>query len=122
MFAQQFKSLLAEEFGKTDLSQRAPDDMPQRFESLRGYRLIPAGRTKNVSPLSLAQMATAILAIATVKPGYAGLAGKTLSSLRPVGGVEVSFQKSATLVNAVECLLKNPAALELASRTARLGQ
>jgi hypothetical protein len=82
MLASRFQSLLAEEIGKTDLSQRAPNDMPQRFDSLRGYRLLPTGRTKNVTPLSLAQMATTILAITTVKPGYAGLAGKTLSSRR----------------------------------------
>jgi hypothetical protein len=112
MYARRFESLLAEEVGKTDLSQRAPDDMPLRFESLRGYRLLPSGRMKNVTPLSLAQMATAILAIATVKPGYAGLAGKTLSSLRPVGGVEASFQRCVTLGSAVQCLLQSPAALE----------
>ena len=57
-------------------------------------------------------MATAILAITTVKPGFAGLAGKTLGSLRPVGGAEASFQKCATLGSAVECLLQNPAALD----------
>ncbi len=85
MYAKRFESLLATEAGKTDLSQRTPDDMAQRFESLRGYRLLPAGRTKNVTPLSLPQMAAAILAIATVKPEFAGLAGKTLSNLRPVG-------------------------------------
>jgi len=112
MFAQRFASLLAGEIGKTDVSQRAGDDVIQRFESLRNYRLIPAGRTKNVTPLSLTQMATAVLSIATVKPGYAGLAGITLSSLRPVGGEELSFQKCATLRSAVECLLWNSAALE----------
>jgi len=112
MYAKRFESLLAGEVRKTDLSQRAPDDMPQRFESLRGYGLLPAGRTKNVTPLSLPQMVTAILAIATVKPGYAGHAGKTLSSLGPVGGTEASFQKCATLGSAVECLLQNPAALD----------
>jgi hypothetical protein len=112
MYAKRFESLLAVEVGKTDLSQRAPDDMSQRFESLRGYRLFSAGRTKNVTPLSFQQMATAILAIATVKPGYAGLAGETLSSLRPVGGVDVSFQNSVTLGSAVECLLQNPTALD----------
>jgi hypothetical protein len=112
MYARRFESLLAGEVGKTDLSQRAPDDMPQRFESLRGYRLLPAGRTKNVTPLSLAQMATAILAITTVKPGFAGLAGITLGSLRPVGGAEASFQECATLASAIECLLHNPAALD----------
>lgn len=112
MLASRFESLLAEEVGKTDLSRRAPNDMLERFESLRGYRLLPAGRTKNVTPLSLAQMATAILAIATVKPGYAGLAGKTLSNLHPVGGAEASFLKCATLGSAVECLLQSPAALD----------
>jgi hypothetical protein len=112
MYAKQFQALLTQKVGKTDLSQRAADDMPQRFESLRGYRLLPVGRTKNVTPLSLVQMATAILAITTVKPGYAGLAGKTLSSLRPVGGVEASFQKCPTLGSAVERLLQGSAALD----------
>ena len=111
MYARRFESLLAGVVGKTDLGQRAPNDMPVRFESLRGFRLLPSGRTKNVTPLSLPQMATAILAIATVKPGYAGLAGKTLSSLRPVGGLAASFQECATLGLAVQCLLQSPAAL-----------
>jgi hypothetical protein len=56
-------------------------------------------------------MAAAILAIATVKSGYAGLAGKTLSNLSPVGGTEVSFQKCGTLGGAVECLLQDSVAL-----------
>src|SRR5437879_6421607 len=112
MYAKRFESLLAEEVGKTDLSQRAPDDIPKRFESLRGYGLLPTGRTKNVTPLSLPQMATAILAIATAKPGYAGTAGKVLSNLRPVGGIEASFQECATLGSTLECLLQNPTALD----------
>lgn len=112
MYAKRLENLLAAEAAKTNLSQRAPDDMPQRFESLRGYRLLPAGRTKNVTPLSFSQITAAIFAIATVKPGYAGLAAKTLGSLRPVGGTIVSFQNTPTLSKAVECLLKDPAALD----------
>jgi hypothetical protein len=92
MFARRFESLLSEEVGKTDLSQCMPDDISQRFENLRGSRLLPAGRTKNVTHLTVAQMAAAILSITTVKPGYAGLAAKILSGLRPVGGVDASFQ------------------------------
>src|SRR5260370_6201078 len=111
MFAKRFESLLSAEVAKTDLSQRPPDDIAQRFESLRGYRLLPAGRTKNVTHLSPAQMAAAVLSIATVKPGFAGLAGKTLSGLRPVGGVQASFQGCATLGDAVESLLENPVML-----------
>jgi hypothetical protein len=112
MYAKQFESLLAVEIGKTDLSQRAPDDVSRRFESLRGYCLLPAGRTKNVTPLSFQQMATAILAMATVRPGYAGFAGNTLSNLRPVGEVDASFQNYLTLGIAVESLLQNPTALD----------
>jgi hypothetical protein len=112
MLARRFESLLAEEVVKTDLSGRAPDDVAQRFESLRGFRLLPVGRTKNATHLSLTQIAAAILSIATVKPGYAGLAAKVLSGLRPVGGVEASFQKSATFGEAVECLLENSTSLD----------
>lgn len=110
MLAQMLESLLADEAGKTDLGQRMPDDMPLRFESLRGSRLLPSGRTKNATHLSLAQIATAILATATVKPGFAGLAGKILAGLRPVGGVHASFQGCETLGGAIESLLENPAA------------
>jgi hypothetical protein len=111
MYARRFESLLANEVGKTDLSQRAPDDIARRFESLRDYRLLPAGRAKNVTPLSFLQMAAAILSITTVRPGYAGLAAKVLIGLRPVGGPNASFLRSATLAAAVECLLQDSTAL-----------
>ena len=112
MYAKRFESLLAEQIGQTDLSSRAADDMSQRFESLRGYRLLPSGRAKNVTPLTPSQMAATILATVTAKPGFAGLAGKTLSNLRPVGGAEASFAQCSSLGNAVETLLQNPTALD----------
>lgn len=108
MLARRLESLLAGQIAKTDLSQRTPGDMMQRFESLRGHRLLPVGRTKNATHLSPAQIATAILSTATVKPGYAGLAATILSSLRPVGGVAASFQGCATLCEAVERLFVSP--------------
>jgi len=110
MLARSLESMLAEETAKTELGQRMPDDMPLRFESLRGFRLLPVGRTKNATHLSVSQIAAAILATATAKPGFAGLAGKILTSLRPVGGEEASFHGCATLGRAIECLLENPAA------------
>ncbi|HWF95204.1 MAG TPA: methylamine utilization protein MauJ [Xanthobacteraceae bacterium] len=112
MLARRFESLLAEETGKTDLSQRAPDDIPRRFESLRGYRLLPTGRTKNVTHLTLSQIATAILSVATVKPGYAGLAGTILTKLHAVGGVDASFHGCVDLGGAVERLIESPTARE----------
>jgi hypothetical protein len=112
MLVRRFESLLAEELGKTDLAQRAPDDMPLRFESLRGYRLLPAGRTKNVTPLSVSQMASAILSIATPRPGFAGLAAKVLGGLLPIGRNEAAFYQSLCLADVVEKLLSNPGALD----------
>ena len=112
MFARRFEALLSEEVAKTGLGQRFRDDVLRRFESLRGFRLLPTGRAKNVMHLSFPQMAAAILSIATVKPGYAGLAGKVLSGLRPVGGIDASFQGCGSLGSAVECLLRNSAALD----------
>jgi hypothetical protein len=112
MLARRFESLLAQEVAKTDLAQRMPDDIARRFESLRGFRLLPTGRTKNTTQLSLGQIATAILSIATVRPGFAGLAGKVLSNLRPVEGVDASFQRSPTLGSALECLFENSVALD----------
>lgn len=110
MLARRLESLLAKEAADTDLSKRASDDILRRFESLRGYRLLPAGRTKNVTHLTLAQIATAILSITTAKPGYAGLAATVLPKLRPVGGVDASFQGCANLGSAVERLIENAAA------------
>jgi methylamine utilization protein MauJ len=52
------------------------------------------------------------LSITTVKPGYAGLAAKILSGLRPVGGIDASFQQSPTLGSAIGCLLQDRAALD----------
>ena len=84
MLAKRLASLLAEESRKTDLSEWAFDDIAERFEKLRGFRLLPIGRTKNITHLTTAQIVAGILSIATAKPGYAGLAAKALSGLCPV--------------------------------------
>jgi hypothetical protein len=81
MLARRFESLISAEVAKTDLAQGMPDDVPQRFDSLRGYRLLPTGRAKNVTHLTVAQMASAILSITTANPAFAGLAATTLSGL-----------------------------------------
>jgi hypothetical protein len=82
MLARQLETLLAEEFGKTDLSECMPGDVAQRFDSLRDYRLLPTGRTKNVTHLTVPHIVSAILSLVTVKPGFAGLAAKVLASRR----------------------------------------
>lgn len=105
MYATRLESLLADEAAKTDVGQRSPTDIVQRFESLRGYGLLPKGRGKNAKHLSSAEIVAAVLSISTVKPGYSGLAVTILKSLHPVGGIDASFRQSATFGEAIEALL-----------------
>ncbi len=109
MFARGLEALLADEARKTGLAQRSPDDLPQRFESLRGYALLPRGREKNVKHLSFPEIVAGILSLATVKPGFAGFAAEVLGSLSPVGGTDASFKGSGTFGKAIERLLEDPA-------------
>jgi hypothetical protein len=120
MIAKRLKTILANEVEKTDLSQRSPADMEQRFESLRGYGLLPRGRGKNAQHLSLAEIVNGILSIATVKPGFAGLASKVLNDLRPVGGIDASFERCLTLGKVVATVLDTPVRSTLSLRYACL--
>src|SRR5262249_18451861 len=106
------ETILANEARKTDLSQRSPADMVQRFQSLREYGLLPKGRGKNAQHLSVAEIANAILSIATVKPGFAGVASKVLNDLRHVGGIDASFERCMTLGKVVEAVLDNSSTLD----------
>lgn len=111
MLAKQLEAILANEAGKTDLSHRSPADLMQRFQNLREYELLPESRGKNAQHLSLSEIVAGILSIATVKPGFSGLASKVLKDLLPVGGIELSFERCATFGKAIEAILDNPNAL-----------
>lgn len=112
MIAKRLETILADEARKTDLSQRSPADMVQRFQSLREYGLLAKDRGKNAHHLSLAEVVNGILSIATVKPEFAGFASKVLNDLRPVGGIDASFERCITLGKAVEAVLNNSSTLD----------
>ena len=95
---------------KVDLHPLTFRDIGQRFESLRGFRLLPFGRGKTTAPLTASHVVAGLLSLATKQAGYAGLAALTLKDLRPVGGLDASFEKSPTLGAAIEKLLTDPAA------------
>lgn len=107
MIAKQLEALLSSETSKTDLSYRSSADLVQRFQSLRGFRLLPKGRGKNAQHLNLKETVAGILSIASDKPGYAGTASKLLMNLKPVGGVGASFQGASTFGDAVARLLED---------------
>ena len=105
MLARQLQSFLDEHLNKTDMSPRPPGDTEKRFESLRGCRLLPTGRTKNVTHLTRSQIVAAVAGITTENPNYAGFAAIGLTGLRPVGGTAASFNQSETFGAALERLL-----------------
>lgn len=78
----------------------------KRFESLRGYALLPRGRENAGVRLSNGQIASAVLGFVHPMPGFAGHASLIFGNLRPVGGAEASFRNEPSLQNAVAALIE----------------
>jgi hypothetical protein len=110
IYATNLESFLARETAKVDLQSRAFADIAKRFESSRGYHLLPFGRGKTVAPLTTAHVIAGLFSTATNEPGYAGLAAHTLMRLQPVGGLEISYERAPTLSAAIEKALLDPVA------------
>ncbi len=81
------------------------DQTQTRFESLRGYALLPRGRENSGIRLSDEQIANAVLSFAHPLPGSAGLASLILGDLRPVGGAEMSYKGEENLRRVVANLV-----------------
>ncbi len=79
----------------------------KRFESLRGYALLPRGRENAGVRLSNEQIASATLAFAHPLPGYAGLASLILGDLRPIGDAKTSLANEAYLKGVITALIEN---------------
>lgn len=81
------------------------EETQRRFESLRGYGLLPRGRENAGVRLSDQQIASAVLGFVHPLPGFAGHASLILSDLRPVGGTEASFHNRPDLQSALAALI-----------------
>lgn len=77
----------------------------QRFESLRGYGMLPRGRENADRRLDDRHIASAVLGFSPSQPGWAGHVSLILSGLQPVGGSSASFQNAPNLGNAVTKLV-----------------
>lgn len=84
---------------------RSYDETLKRFESLRGYGLLPRGRDKAAQRLTNSEIARAVLGFVPTLSGWAGHVALIMSDLRPVGGVAASFKETASLNNSVAALL-----------------
>lgn len=102
MISKQLEHILAEFAGCT------PGEMTQRFQKARDCNVLPKSRGEHAEPLTNAQIAAAILCVVPSRPGYAGLQGKALANLRPVGGTSASFHEAETLSAALAAATEHP--------------
>lgn len=89
------------------LGDRGAFDLTQkRFESLRGYGLLPRGRENAGVRLSGEQIANAVLGFCHPLPGFAGHASLILGDLRPVGGLRASYRGATQLSGEIAKLIE----------------
>jgi hypothetical protein len=91
-----------------NLTGRTPGEITQRFQKARDCGLLPKSRGEHAESLSNEQIAAAMLSVVPDRIGYAGLYGKVLANLKPVGGLNVSFQGARTLGDAVAAAIVQP--------------
>jgi hypothetical protein len=93
------------------LTGRTLGEITQRFQKARDCSLLPKSRGEHAELLSNEQIAAAMLSLVPDRLGYAGLYGKALANLKPVGGPDASFQGAKTLGEAVAAAIAQPAPL-----------
>ena len=90
-----------------EVSYTDPAEIIERFNSLRGSNLLPRGRERREQRLSSQQIASAVLSLVSVRPGWAAHGALILKDLHPVGGEGASFENAPSLIDAVIQLLDN---------------
>ena len=81
------------------------DDTLKRFESLRGYGLLPRPRESAGVRLSDEQIASAVLGFVPILPEWAGHVSLFLGSLCAVGGPTASFRGTVTLLDSIASVI-----------------
>jgi hypothetical protein len=83
-------------------------EITQRFQKARDCGLLPRSRGEHAEPLTNQQIAIALLCMVPQPISYAGLRGKALANLMPVGGQDASFHGAETLGDAVIAAIEHP--------------
>ncbi|MER9339206.1 hypothetical protein NKI41_00285 [Mesorhizobium sp. M0601] len=83
------------------------DDTLKRFETLRGYALLPRGRENAGIRLSDKQIASAVLGFVPILPGWAGHVSLVLGGLCAVGGTATSFRETKTLLDSIAAVISS---------------
>jgi hypothetical protein len=112
MYAKNLARILGLLCQNSDVSYSAPQEVEQRFESLRRYDRLPRGRERREEKLSSKHIAAAVFGLVPMHPGWAGHVAIILEGLRPVGGTEASFFMAETLSDVIVALLADEGARE----------
>jgi hypothetical protein len=107
MYASNLEQLLFELTDPADASRSDRQEMATRFDSLRRYGRLPRDRENHAALLSDEQIASAILGLASHRPGWAGHVSLLLGNLVPVGGQAAATFGAGSLLDAVRILISN---------------
>jgi hypothetical protein len=107
MYASNLQEILFRLCQKSELSPQAFAEFTDRFNSLRGYGLLPLGRERREVELTDKQIASAVLGVVSTRSGWAGHTALLLADLRPVGGVEASFYGATNVADAIATTLSS---------------
>ncbi len=105
MFAKNLEITLTSLSEKSDVSGVSPNEMADRFKTLRANRKLPYGRERRDQALTNGEIAAAILGLASNNPEWAGHVAIVLCNLRAVGRVDASFFGNSTLQKSIERIL-----------------
>jgi hypothetical protein len=101
MYARHLSKLLHQTFASP-----APfDETLARFESLRGYGLLPRGRDNAGTRLTDEQIASAVLGFVPMLPSWAGHVALCLGKLCAVGGGAASIAGAKTLLESITAIM-----------------
>jgi len=112
MYASTLQELLFRLCQKSELSQQSFPEYTERFNSLRGYNLLPRGREQRARQLTDHQIASAVLSLVSTRPGWAGHTSLMLGDLKPVGGIRASFFAATSVADAIAIAISKEEALK----------
>ncbi len=104
MLSKSLEGLLFDLCQQCDMAGTAPEDILERFDSLRAHRKLPYGRKRRGQALT---NGGSLLGLVTRDTKWAGHTAAVLCDLRSVTGADTSFFGAATLQGAIEQILSD---------------
>jgi hypothetical protein len=107
MFAKNLEAVLVDLCRRRDVAGPTASEVEERFNSLRAYGRLPRGRQNRERALTDVEIATALMAMTSAQPTWAGHTVAVLEKLQPVGGSGQSFGGARTFLEALSHILSD---------------